>query len=64
VLPQGIEIEGVYNDPHGVQPGRHWFNIFVLCNVDQERLANGPWRRVFVSQRGFDGTLEQDVTRV
>jgi hypothetical protein len=30
VLPQGIEIEGVYSAPHGVQPERFWLYIFAV----------------------------------
>jgi hypothetical protein len=29
-LSQGIEIEGVYNAPRGVQPARYWLYCFVL----------------------------------
>jgi hypothetical protein len=43
VLPQGIEIEGVYNAPRGVQPGRYWLYMFVLRNGERSWTRGQRW---------------------
>ena len=30
VLPQGVEIEGVYKAAHGIQLPRYWLHVFAL----------------------------------
>jgi hypothetical protein len=42
-LPQGIEIEGVYNAPRGVQPERYWLYLFVLRNGDRAWTRGQRW---------------------
>jgi hypothetical protein len=32
VLPQGIEIEGVYEAVSGIHPQRYWLHVFALCD--------------------------------
>jgi len=54
VLPQGIEIEGVYNASRGVQPERFWLYIFVLRNGEPAWTRGQRWAS---SERGAKALL-------
>src|SRR5262245_45261767 len=56
VLPQGIEIEGVYNAPRGVQPERFWLYMFVLRNGERSWTRGQRWAS---NEKGAAALLDQ-----
>jgi hypothetical protein len=43
LLPQGVEIEGVYAAPRGLQPGRYWFYCFALWRGQRSHTIGVQW---------------------
>jgi hypothetical protein len=43
LLPQGVEVEGVYNAPRGVQPERYWLYCFALRRGEPSHTVGQRW---------------------
>jgi len=42
-LPQDVEVEGVYNAAHGVQPQRYWLYAFALWHGQRSHTIGVRW---------------------
>jgi hypothetical protein len=43
VLPQGVEIEGVYEAAHGITPPRYWLYAFALWQGQRSHTIGVRW---------------------